>query len=192
MNTAVTEARLKAFSEIVHQKEVDKNGILTLTQNTRRFRFCANCGHMLHPSVKGLNKHCDKDHGGQNLGFLVIGKSAIRPVYTNFEEFLKAKGVELIKVPGYEFQKIPDIPKDPETGDYRREDFQTNNDNMRRNKAFMRQYCGYKSSSSEGEEDDEMYGACGLGCVSIIETLKKQKKKEADRAEMQEYRCDFK
>ena len=111
-----------SFEDIVHKKELDHNNILTLIEGEDRVRFCANCCQMIKETVKELEEHCKNVHEGQNLGFLVWGKEAKRPMFTNFGEWLANKGVDLITVPGYLFKKVEGVPIDSETGGLYRDD----------------------------------------------------------------------
>ena len=98
---------------------------------------------MLKSTVKELEEHCKARHEGQNLGFLVWGKEAKRPMFTNFGEWLANKGIDLITVPGYLYKKVEGVSIDPETGGLYRDDLQMSNTRCRQNQAYVRHFLGY-------------------------------------------------
>ena len=98
---------------------------------------------MIMSTIKALGVHCKDKHEGQNLGFLVWGKKPKRPMYINFGEWLANKGILLITVPNYEFNKVEGVTIDPETGELYRDDLQMSNTRCRQNQAYVRHFLGY-------------------------------------------------
>lgn len=77
----------------------------TTREQTRWYRFCAICGTHMRGYPSTLDRHCRRQHGGENAGFLEPRQQPSRPRYSNFAEFLLEPSLQLLEVPGFKQKK---------------------------------------------------------------------------------------